>query len=127
MTRVRTKRELVRDCVLYIAVAVALVGSILWGAARDLNKDRFFLGLLTIFVFGFVIGRERQLVSLTRFWLVMAGLLALHLVVVARVLRHVAGIRAVWLGAFGFAEIVLITAAVEATCARPLPRRRARP
>jgi peptidoglycan/LPS O-acetylase OafA/YrhL len=80
---VRLRR--VRDFVLYIAIAVALAFGAIWSADHwhDVSHEAFLrwggLGVNTLLLFGVAVYSRRSLVKRVRFWIVVAGLLVLHL------------------------------------------------
>ncbi len=87
----------IRDFVLYVAIAVAVVAFALLYAVRSAKSGSsgrlplrwLGLGATTAVVFGYVLRPCKRYYHLVRFWVAFVGLFALHLGVYIVVLLHV--------------------------------------
>lgn len=126
MRRVRTWREVLVDYMLYVAIGVFLVASVLWGAMHDVPSNRLIFGWFTALVFGIVIATYRAWLRSGRFWTVLSCMLLMHVAVFAPILPHGLEVRAGWYGWVVLPlELVAIDAALGRAGIRPRRIRRA--
>jgi hypothetical protein len=90
--RVVAGRKRVRDYFIYIGIGIALVGFLIWSAGVDVSESTIkWIGLAveTPILFGYAVADYRRSWKRPSFWLVIVGLLAVHLIGFAVVLAHV--------------------------------------
>lgn len=95
----RTKRAL--DFVSYALIGIAMYGGLLWSLARgakgELASKSFGFGLFTLVLFGEALANHKRSFKYQRFWLVVIGLVISHCALIAGVLWHIEGWKAIWL------------------------------
>lgn len=95
----RTRRAL--DFVSYALIGIAIYGGLLWSLARgtqgELAGKSFGFGLFTLVLFGEALANHKKSFKYRRFWLVIIGLVVSHCTLIAGVLWHIEGWRAIWL------------------------------
>ena len=90
------------DLALYVAIGIAFVVSAFWAADHDVAAKWPLVGRFVVLcantavIFGYSIRGNRRLWSNNRYWLLMAGLLAVHLVAFSAVLMNVEEWRLTW-------------------------------
>src|ERR1700677_3805412 len=109
---------------IYVAVAVAVVSTLLWGAMHNVDASLLILPWWTLLVFGLAIGTYIGWIRSRRFWIVIAALLALHVITYTVAFTHGYPLQARWGWVLLFVEIALIDIALGYFGIRPRRPRR---
>jgi hypothetical protein len=112
----RTMRRRLIDFGLYIMVGLAVAVLVLWFADRRVPRDTFAkwggLALFSAILLGTVVTNHRHALTRAAFWLSLAGLFTVHVIVSALVLVNVDNWKIIWFGLLYPVELVAIEAAL---------------
>jgi hypothetical protein len=114
------KASRVRDYTIYIGIGIGVFAFIGWLATHyaGISKREFKWAILlleTPILFGYAIAGYRRCFVRPLFWVMILGLLAIHLTLFSIVLAHVNWISPLWYGAIAPIETVGIEEALLAT------------
>ncbi len=115
MRRARTARNRVRDFAIYVAIACARIGWLLYAGSHNFSGKS--IGIFgTAFLVGVVVVGESRPANRAqpRFWLVLTALLAVHLILAWPVVRFLEGSSVRVYGAILLVAIVLMQMAIAA-------------
>jgi hypothetical protein len=115
-----------RDWLAYISISIALVVAIVMFAAYGPKKSPIdakwvAFAVNTVFVFGYALKSVRPLWKKPKLWVLLSGLIVLHVIIGWRVISRVEQIPLIWYVPVDMGEIWAVLIAAQMACRELLP------